>query len=631
MSSPYLQSILPIAASGPPAPATPALPLEGLSEQDLGVLLAQFERFLALLEPYRDQLQPIERFLGHFDSQISRLSESLRALQAQAGGLAQGVDGHRSLVERLNPVVLDLVIPPAMAQAVLRGPVDGAWVAAVLFIADKQQLVRRILRGDAMPELKDLRLFAALQHGVRLLEAKAVERVRDHVIEQIRLLRRSAAVSSQAVQRLLLQVKDAFAFLKSRTPHLARQLHGAYVYTMKWYYTTRFAKYLHSLQKLRVKHIDLLYVLGGTGGHEPPKPGLLDFMGAGHTPPSPAQTAPASAAAAAPPPARVSLPEYYLSVAKRMAVLADDGAARRAIPSQIAETTPFAYWLEFAFQQFANALLDNVVVEYLFATDFFYQGSEKPDAPPVLDPALPAPGADRDWAHAMFAEVFSMGHSYASWLVSSPHPSPGPRLAGTSGGPGPAAQAGTCDAFAVLLMIRIVQKQNAMLHNQFHVPVMEDYHNRLLLLLWPHFTRIIDINCDALKRNIVGSGPYAHAAAGASHAPIQTTQQFAQLLLGLFKLAFPGDDAAGADQFLREPLRMSITRLRNDFEGALTRASTYIFGTGKGKAAHREMFLFNNYFLLVTILGNEFEATPNPFIQEQIEHFQLLCDAYKPK
>ncbi|KAJ8139806.1 hypothetical protein OY671_006992 [Metschnikowia pulcherrima] len=188
---------------------------------------------------------------------------------------------------------------------------------------------------------------------------------------------------------------------------------------------------------------------------------------------------------------------------------------------------------------------------------------------------------------------------------------------------------GTYDSYAVLLMIRIVQRQNATLHNQFHVPVMEDYHNALLLSLWPHFTRIIDLNCDSLKKNIMGKTSFMHTSA--SHAPIHTTQQFAQFLSGLFKLAFSDDDDAEKQLSSREPVSMSISRLRNDFEGALTKASTHVFGTGKSKVAQREMFLFNNYFLLVTILSNEFEATTNAFVQDQIQHFRLLCDAYKPK
>ncbi|GEQ72852.1 hypothetical protein JCM33374_g6540 [Metschnikowia sp. JCM 33374] len=603
MSSTYLQSILPIPEQQTQQnePITESItPFKDLSEQELGVLSSKFELFSENLRPFREKLKPIEKFLIEFDAEINHLADSLRSLQTQSNDLSLGLDNHRAVVEKLNPVILDLVVPPSVSHSVLRDPITEKWIENINFITEKQQLIHKVMVGTTSLPYKDTHVFTELQESIRLLEAKAIERIRNHLIEQIRLLRRAKNSSSQVIQRNLLQVKEAFAFLKTRHPQLANQLQLAYVYTMKWYYTTRFAKYLHSLQKLKLKHIDQSYVLGSSWG-----------------------------------PARA---EYFSSVPRRMNILHEENEAQRAIPSQIAETSPFAYWLEFAFNQFSNALLDNVIVEYLFAIDFFYQGSEKFDSLTVLDPKLNATDNNKDWSHLMFEEVFKMGHSYANWLVSASHQTLGSRIASGSGvaaayGSNSAAHGSTCDGYAVLLMIRLIQKQNSTLHNQFHVPVMEDYHNALLLSLWPHFTRIIDINCDALKKNILGKSSYLHTSSGVNHAPIHTTQQFAQFLSGLFKLAFTDEDDNNTDKqlFSREPISMSITRLRNDFEGALTKASAYVFGNSKSKAAHKEMFLFNNYFLLVTILSNEFESTTNVFIQDQIKHFQLLCDAYKPK
>ncbi|KAF8000695.1 hypothetical protein HF325_004484 [Metschnikowia pulcherrima] len=624
MSLSYLQSILPIPETEDVEPKCPPKPLRTISEHELGVLLSQFEQFLESLRPYREKLKPIKKFLHHFDLEIDHLSDSLKTLQTQANDLSTGLDSHRSLVERLNPVILDLVVPPSVANSVLKDEIDEKWVENIQFISEKQQLIKKIELGSSTLDYKDSKVFAELKEDVQMLEAKAIERIRNHMIEQIRLLRRSVQTSLQAVQCHLLQIKDAFAFMKARHPQLANQLQLAYIYTMKWYYTTRFAKYLHSLQKLKLKQIDQSYLLGSPGELEASKSGFLDVMSGGY---AIAQLTSHSSANTTP--SRVPLPEYFLSVPKRMAILFENNDAQRAIPSQIAETTPFAYWLEFAFNQFSTALLDNVIVEYLFAIDFFYQGSEKFDPLQVLDPNLKSE-KNKDWSHLMFEEVFKMGHSYANWLVSQ-HQTLGSRFtAGSMSSYNPSGSYnGTYDSYAVLLMIRIVQRQNATLHNQFHVPVMEDYHNALLLLLWPHFTRIVDLNCDSLKKNIMGKTLFMHTSA--SHAPIHTTQQFAQFLLGLFKLAFSDDDDAEKQLSLREPVSMSISRLRNDFEGALTKASTHVFGSGKSKVAQREMFLFNNYFLLVTILSNEFEATTNTFVQDQIQHFRLLCDAYKPK
>ena len=37
---------------------------------------------------------------------------------------------------------------------------------------------------------------------------------------------------------------------------LAEQLRSAYVYTMRWYYQSKFSKYLYALEKLQIRRVD---------------------------------------------------------------------------------------------------------------------------------------------------------------------------------------------------------------------------------------------------------------------------------------------------------------------------------------------------------------------------------------
>lgn len=626
MSIAFLESLLPLSEPHTEGVETP---LQNLSEHDIGVLLSRFERFSDSITPYRAKMQPIESFLNSFSSEIHQLSETLLSLQHQSSQLSTDLDVQRNVVDKLNPVILDLMIPPSVAESVLSEPVDAKWVENIRFITEKQQLADKVKTSDDtnlfFAAYKDTEAFKELEKGLNSLEAKAVERIRDFMISQIRLLRRSLKTSSQSVQEKLLQVKEVFAFLKERHLDLANQLQLAYIYTMKWYYTTRFAKYLYALQKLRLKHVDLLYVLGGSNEHED-KLGLFrGLMEASYTQTSSPGTGLLGGSS------RPSLSEYFLSVAKRMAITSgEDVDGRRSIPSQIAETTPFAYWLEFSYNQWANALLDNVIVEYLFFVDFFHQGNERFDPVKSLDPAS-APENSQDWSRTMFGEIFKLGQDFVHWLVSY-LPSLGVRIASGSGASS-AVSGGTCDGYGILLIVRLIQNQLYTLHNEFHVPVMDEYLNSLLLQLWPHFTKIVDLNCEAMKKNILGSSSYSHRASEMNQAPINVTQQFSQFIVGLLKLAFIHDhDKDKQALFQGEPICMSIVRLRNDFESALTKAGNHMFGTGKSKAVQKEIFLFNNYFLIVTILRNEFDVDlTNEFITEQIKHFELLCDAYKPK
>lgn len=644
MSILYLQSILPL----PEPPLTTPLDstdtpsdfqcttdldeLENLSDHDLGVLMARFGDFRDTISPLRAKLDPIEAFLSNFNLEIHHLSQTLLALEDKSSRLSTKADSRRDIVDRLNSVVLDLMIPPQLVESVIHDPIDELWLENIRFIAEKQQLIAKINHNELPSHAfyKDSRPFEQLQQGVDLLEAKAVERIRDHLINQIRLMRRLVKTSSQAVQEKLLQVKEIYAFLEDRHPALAKQLQLAYIYTMKWYYTTRFAKYLYALQKLNLKIVDGLFVVDSSPHQSEAKLGLFGFVDA---------TLRDTLATSSPQASnRPSVSEYFLSYSKRIEILSESNTPelRRSIPSQIAETTPFAYWMEFSFNQWSNALLDNIIVEYLFMVDFFYRGSEKFHPIADLDPSLASSKLpSKDWSHFMFKDTYDLGRGFVSWLVTSLHLSLGLRIAA-----GPASYAvgtknltASCDSYAILIMIRLIQNQVFALHNEFRIPVMEDYHNLVLLMLWPHFTRIIDINCDAIKKHNLGSNSYSYRQLRSSQAPINATQQFAQFLVGLLKLAFVHDaQEEKFAQFEGEPVCSSIVRLRNDFESALTKTSTHVFGSGKSKSVQKEVFLFNNYFLVVTILRNEFELDScNAFIKEQIEHFELLCDAYKPK
>ena len=100
----------------------------------------------------------------------------------------------------------------------------------------------------------------------------------------------------------------------------------------------------------------------------------------------------------------------------------------------------------------------------------------------------------------MFKNVFQIGQEFLTYISN------------------------TLDAYGILFIIRLVQKSQAKLH-EVHIPVLDDYLNSLLLILWPHFTKIVDANCEAMKRTML-KGKKATGL-----APISITQQFAQFFL----------------------------------------------------------------------------------------------------
>lgn len=621
MSIAYLQQLLPL--SGDTAEEVAPSKLLNLSESETSTLLVQFEQFLSLVRPLRQKVEKMKSFLETFNTDVQQLSHALVTLQEELSKLTSHLDTQRDIVEKLNPVILDLVIPPQVAESVVSEPINAKWLENIRFLSEKLQLVQLVHSSTDgfLAQYKGTAAFEKLQKGITILEAKAVERVRDHMIAQIRLMRSSLETSSQLVQEGLLSIKEAFSFLSLRHPELGKQLQLAYIYTMKWYYTTRFAKYLYALQKLQIKHVDASCVLSGSNDHSEEKLGL--FRGLIESTYAYSTAQPSGAAN----PNRVTVSEYLSvsSVNQRIKAALEEESEQRSIPSQIAETTPFAYWLEFIYLQWANALMDNVIVEYLFFVDFFNEGNERFEPVKSLDESVTGfSDIDKDWAQVIFGDVFKLGSDFVQWLVTSL-----PQFLSVRGvalASGLASTSGSCDSYGILLMIRLTQNQQSALHNDLHIPVMDEYLNAVMLLLWPHFTRTIDLNCEAIRRHVPTAG--SNLRSGFGQASLGVTQQFARFIAGLSKLAVIHDnDENKKALFKGEPVQMSILRLRNDFEGALTKASSHMFGLKKN--VKKEIFLFNNYLLIVTILRNELGNEDNAFVSELIEHFELLCDAYK--
>lgn len=604
-----------------------------LSLDDVDALSARFSRYQASIGSHKARLAPIEAVLDTFNSELNELSSTLSSLQEQSSKLSSDLGSQRDATERLNPVILDLMVPPEVARAISHDPVDSAWVENVRFLNEKLALIASFKspQSDLAAAYSGSRALSQLEEGVQLLVHKAVERIRDFIIGQIKLLRSLASLLSQNIQQTLLLVKEVYAFLRAHHPELAAQLQLAYTYTMRWYYHTKFAKYLYALQKLHLRHVDLLHVLGGSQSADEKGlgAGLKSWLYSGSSSLYPPPNSPNPQPGAS----RVTFPEYLQSIDKRIEILDPKSGSQdqpeAAIPLQIAETTPFNYWLEFVYQQWLLALVDNVVVEYLFMVEFFYEGDEKfGPIEPVEDPKNLTQHS-RDWSSVMFDDVYALGRDFVAWLlVQQPSLLPGRIASGTTTTrTTPAASHGTCDAYAVLLIIRLVQAALSQLHNEFHIPVLDDYLTLLLMVLWPHFTKIVDLNCDLMKKVVLRTG--VSKGKEAQLAPVAVTQQFAQLLLGFLKLAVQGPDRAKPDLFRGEPLFTSVTRLRNDFEGVLTKLSSHLFGAGKSNGVQKEVFLYNNYFLIVSILKNENGAEKHPFIEEQILHFDALCQAYK--
>ncbi|KAI3407014.2 VPS52 [Candida oxycetoniae] len=485
-----LQKILPTDADSNEQAETEICDTSVSSDVSLVELMAEFHSYNKSLAQYKRKLQPIGLVLESFSTDLKELSSSLVSLERQSNDLSKDSKFNKVVTQRLEQLINEKIIPPETIKEILKDDLKNDYLDKVNYVLEKMG-----------------------SEDSQLITAKVVERVRDFVISQIRLLRSNRTSSSQQIQRRLLEASSLFQFLKMQQPNLTAQLQRAYFHTMRWYYKSKFAKYIYSLEKLQKRHL------------ESP---VFDSS------------------------------NYLNTFEQRVKIL---NSKEQCMPSQLAETITASYTTEFIIRQLLMAIIDNASVEYLFVIDFFYQGEEK----------------DHTWAPQMFRDVFEMSRECIHYITS-----------------------GTCDIYGILLSIKTIHNYQSKLHD-LHVPILDDYMNSLLLYLWPICTRIIDLNCESLKRHMARSPK--------TLAPLAITQQFGLFLSALLRMSITG-----------EPLRSYILRLQNDYENGITKASSHFKGIDK------EIFLYNNYFLVLNILKNEAENAT-----EEIKHFQLLANAFKTR
>lgn len=255
-----------------------------------------------------------------------------------------------------------------------------------------------------------------------------------------------------------------------------------------------------------------------------------------------------------------------------------------AISSYLAEEDQSTHYLEVPFRNFNLALVDNATAEYTFLASFFV-------------PSLSMATIGKNFKY-IFDPTFQLGHGLTKSLVSE-----------------------TYDGLGLLLCIRLNQHLAFELQRR-RVPAMDGYVNGTAMVLWPRLQSVMDAHCESVRTltSSLPSRPLPAATAKAtSAAPHVITQRFGQLLHGILALS----QEAGDD----EPVVTSLGRLRSEIEAFLTRYSQAYFGADtRGKK--RERFLYNNYSLILTIIG-DVDEVGGKLAGEQVEHFEGLKRAFQ--
>lgn len=452
-------------------------------------------------------LKSVETYLTNFQADLGAVSAEIESLQNRSIALNTKLE-NRTVVEKLlGPAVEDISISPSVVRKIAEGPVDEGFVRALAEVEKRSKTINA--KAKEQPDLKAIKDAKPLLDD---LTNRAVERIRDYIVAQIKAIR-SPSINAQIIQQqAFLKFKDLYAFLAKHQPELAKQIGQAYVYTMRWYYLNHFTRYRTALEKIKVHAMDKYDVLG----EDPTARRSGNLLGQ-------SRNAPAAYDA--------------FSLGRRRDVLKSSSV--HALTAHVAEEEKSAHYLEVPFRSFNLALIDNACFEYTFISTYF------------------APSQNYHTISRTFQSIFeptlAVGQAITKSLVES-----------------------TTDTLGILLCVRLNQHFAFELQRRKVPTVEGYINATNMLLwprfqqvLDMHCISLQKLTSSLPNRPSAGSALLSTGSRDAnSTAPTSHTQKFANVLQGILALS----SEAGDD----EPVSVSIARLRSEYEAYLTKLSKSI-------------------------------------------------------
>ncbi|KAL1899094.1 Vacuolar protein sorting-associated protein 52 [Sporothrix stenoceras] len=442
-------------------------------------------------------LNSVETNLTSFRNDLGLVSADIENLQSRSTALNVRLDNRKAVEKGLFPAVDDLSVSPDLVNNIVEGHIDEQWVQCLKEVDKRTASLRSSPNvqqsGDRQQGLKVIKAATDLLPLLDKLVLKAIERIRDFLVAQIKALR-SPHINAQIIQQQsFIKFKDLFTFLHKHHAVLADEICLAYMNTMRWYYSNQFTRYAKSLEKLKMHILDKNDVLG-------------------HDDHSSRRSA-----------AKMSGPPHdAFSLGRRIDLL--KGPNQVALSSYMAEEDKATHYLEVPFRHFNLALVDNATAEYTFMASFF-------------SPALSYATIAKHFNYT-FEPTFALGKTLTRDLISETYDCLGILLCIRLN-----------QHFAFELQRRKIpavdgynNATNMLLWPRYQV--IMDHHCESMHSL------ASSGNSTILASGNAGGG--GSSAAAASAAPHVVTQRFGQLLHGILALSTEaGDDEPVVTSMLR--------------------------------------------------------------------------------
>ena len=330
-----------------------------------------YEELHASVKECDDVLKSVESYLTNFQAELGQVSAEIESLQSRSVQLNAKLENRRKVEKLLGPAVEEISVSPITVRVIAEGAVDENFVRALNEVeASSAALEAKTSETDPARALQDVK---PLLHD---LKARAVERIRDFIVAQIKALR-SPNINAQLIQQqTFIKYKDLYAFLARNHPVLSEEIGQAYINTMRWYYQSNFSRYRQALDKIPLHAIDQNDAIGAE--------------------PAAARRNVLSGSKAAP------VQHDIFNIGRRGDSLKSSNTT--AISSYLAEENKGTYYLETPFRNFNQALMDNVCAEYAVVTELFSTTSFQQVSRKVVE---------------MFEPTFALGHALTKQLVES--------------------------------------------------------------------------------------------------------------------------------------------------------------------------------------------------------------------
>lgn len=401
-------------------------------------------------------LTAMSGMLGDFQASLGGISSEIRHLQSQSLELATQMGNRKMLAGKITSFLQRVAVPPALVDRILDAPVDEAWLTRDLHaLGDKLEFTTGRLHERAaateagaphVDELADIALDfrktpvgAEALPNLERLRVKASSRLREVLVKAFGELARMRTNIGKQQEHVLLKLAPGVAFLNAYSPEVAREVRSVYADMVGRLYADVFKKYVTDLRALTLPL--------------PPKSeNIIDYHPNTRAGIASAALSPAVMAGRAAPMDGVISP---FSNADRLAILSDADAP--PLPSAAAAADKSRLSFESMWRSVQRHLMDMAAAESSFDTRFFGEG-----------------GAD------VFALTMSL--SINTLLATLEE-----HLAMTG------------DAAGLMVIVALMGLHRQFMHQRYKCDALDQYFDRVVMLIWPNFKKILDANLSAVK------------------------------------------------------------------------------------------------------------------------------------